>query len=161
MPSSSLFLTKYIFRALHMGAFAIFFGNYLLDYLFGKREVTSEFSKKYSIIFHSSTVILLVSGLINMIILVKENKFVKNTAYKIWKNILIGKFCLTLALTPLLEKIIPVKDVANPHLVHMRIRIFLMIVMFLISPFARFYRESYLIKGVTYGESKDEKIHAQ
>ena len=84
MPSSLLFLTKYIFRTLHMASFAILFGNYALDYLFGQRHIEKINKRGFSILFHSSSAILLISGLINMIILVKENKYVKKISISLF-----------------------------------------------------------------------------
>jgi len=75
-----------------------------------------------------------------MIILVVENKCTKNADYKIWKNLLIFKFFASLSLTPLLKKIFPF--MAKEQL--LQARVFIVIPLFLTSPFLRYFREGRL-----------------
>ena len=151
MPSNFFFFTKYLFRALHMASFGVIFGHMILDQLFGKRILADR--KGFTIFFVSSCVVLMASGLINMLILIKENKFVRNQNYEIWKKLLIFKFFLSFSLTPLLEKLIPIKvdesDSSNSTNIFFKIRLGLVLLMFLMSPFLRFFREYYLKKQTT------------
>ena len=116
-------------------------------------RIVKKVDRKMFTIFHVSTcIVLLVSGLINMILLAKENKYIKNLSYNIWKKLLIAKFILTLALTPILEKIIPSSLINNNFPVdanassnnanaYFKIRLSIVLGLFLISPFLRFFRE--------------------
>jgi hypothetical protein len=70
-----------------------------------------------------------------MIILVKENNYIKNTYYQVWKKLLIWKFFLSLALTPILNRFI--KDDA----LCFKIRVYIVCGLLAISPFLRFFRE--------------------
>ena len=92
------------------------------------------------------------SGLVNMILLIKENMYLKDKCYQIWKRLLILKFIMTLSLTPLLEKIFPIKlfvdisadstknnsDISN---FYFNFRFYVVLVIFLLSPFLRYFRE--------------------
>jgi len=155
MSSIPLFAFKYFFRTLHMASFAILFGNFTLDAYFGERTVRKIQKKEFSIISHSAAAILLISGFINMIILIKENKYLKNFAYTLWKYILIIKFVFTIAITPLLEKILPLNMVATnleintniKPLMYFKIRLTMILIIFLLSPFTRYLREGYMIKN--------------
>jgi uncharacterized membrane protein len=143
-----------------MASFAIFFGNYLIDLSFGKRNITNSVNKKIDIIFHTSSAVLMISGLVNMIILVKENKYLKNSAYKLWKNLIIGKFFLSIMLTPLLEKVVRIDTPG----VHWKIRLSIVMSLFLMSPFLRYFREYYLTKGgdqvqTLKEETDDNSLH--
>ena len=90
--SNHIFLfAKYLFRTLHVTSFGILFGSVVMDYLFGPRNFTQN-ENKYKVLYAITGVTLMVSGLINMIILIKENKYVKNFSYSLWKNLLIAKF---------------------------------------------------------------------
>jgi uncharacterized membrane protein len=135
------FSIKYIFRTLHMISFALIFGNACYDIYFGKRFPKLQGATLALNII--SSLVLIISGLINMILLIVEKKYEKDSSYQLWKRILIGKFFLTLLLTPLLDKSfnllnLDVENVPN-------VRFSLMTLMFLVSPFLRFYREYYLL----------------
>lgn len=138
------FLTKYMFRAVHLATFALIFGNITLDYYLDKRSshLSADLRQTYIKIHIISSVALVVSGLVNMIILVKENKFKKDLAYNVWKSILMFKFFATLTLTPILER-------AVPNYLHKeddirKIRLTVVIGLFLVSPFLRYFREKFL-----------------
>ena len=86
-----------------------------------------------------------------MIILVIENKYAKNLAYTAWKNILIAKFFLSLVLTPMLEKFLPLKYFTEKNVssllieekaaIFFNVRVAVTLGLFLISPFTRYLRE--------------------
>jgi putative copper export protein len=149
--ASKMFITKYVFRTLHMGSFAILAGNFFMDYLFGMRSqnISNEQRKLFKWINIIMGIVLILSGLISMIILIVDNKFMKTFSYEVWKKLLILKFFLTLSLTPLLERFIPLiyqtKSETESELVF-KIRFFIILLLFFLSPFLRYYRESYLIK---------------
>jgi hypothetical protein len=159
MASIMLFVTKYFFRTLHMASFAFFFGNFTYDAYFGERTVQK---REINIFTHSATAVLFISGIINMIILIKENKYVKNLAYAFWKYILISKVILTIAMTPLLEKIVPSNMIATnlelesktKPIMYLKIRLGLLLFIFLSSPFARFFREYYMKKSTDASTGK-------
>lgn len=135
------FATKYIFRTLHMITFALIYGNACYDIYFGKRF--PELKGIALALNISSSLILIISGLINMILFIIEKRFEKNSNYLLWKNLLILKFFLSLLLTPLLDKSCNIVGL-DSELVP-KIRFALMTFMFLISPFLRFFREYYLV----------------
>jgi len=146
-------ITKYIFRTIHMGSYAMIFGNMALDFFFGQRSKSLESSEKskFLLLHIASSILLLLSGLINMIILVVENKYSKNKAYAVWKYLLMTKFFFTLVLTPLLEKFLPLNFFTSKNLnsitfeeksqIYFKVRFGTTLVLFLISPFLRFLRE--------------------
>ncbi len=136
MKSVIFYGTKYLFRLLHVTTFGLIFGNLFYDYMFGKRIEGLGDNRSQYVMWHViSSVLLMVSGLINMIILIKENKYIKNNYYNIWKKILIWKFFLTFAITPILDRF--VKDT----LLAFKIRVFIVCGLLAISPFLRFFRE--------------------
>jgi hypothetical protein len=140
MKTMILNLIKYIFRSLHITAFGLLFGNMCIDHYNRSRIIEFKDDKSYKFTMMLSGIILIASGLINMIILVVENKYTKNIDYKIWKNLLIFKFFASLSLTPLLEKIFPF--MAKEQL--LQARVFIVIPLFLMSPFSRYFREGRL-----------------
>jgi len=131
---------KYIFRSLHISTFGLLFGNMCIDYLYGSRLVEFKDEKAYKTTMMVSGIILIVAGLINMIILIVDNKYTKNREYKIWKNLLIFKFFASLSLTPLIDKIFPFLTKEQI----LQTRIYFLIPLFLLSPFLRYYREGNL-----------------
>jgi hypothetical protein len=150
-PSIGVLTMKYIFRSIHMASFALIFGNMTMDYYFGNR-VIQKINKKEYLIFHiCSSIMLIISGLINMIILVKENKYIKNLSYKIWKNLLIGKFILSIFLTPVLDaimtKILVGMNAGDKTMTLFRTRFALVVVLFVLSPFIRYFREYFLVSS--------------
>ena len=62
---SMLFLTKYLCRTLHMGSFAVVFGNLVLDNYFGERNllIKNESKKKYTLFYVISCITLIISGI--------------------------------------------------------------------------------------------------
>ena len=138
------FILKYVMRCLHLITFAYVFGHVSYDLYFGNRFPT--FTGANLAAFTSFIVILILSGLTNMILLIKEKKFEKNTQYEIWKKTLIVKFVITVFLTPLLEKIVNIftSDESKIVDISLKIRFPLMFLLFLVSPFLRYYREHYL-----------------
>ena len=91
MSNFVLHVMKYIFRSLHISTFGLLFGNMLTDYFFNQKMISPMDEKSYKLLMMFSGIILMGSGLINMILLIVENKYLKNPAYKIWKNLLIIK----------------------------------------------------------------------
>lgn len=144
------FGVKYIFRFFHIFAFAMVFGNVSYD-LFVKIRVTGQDTYKgvnqgLNIFFY---VLIIISGLVNMILLVIEKKFIKDFQYEIWKKSLIVKFILTLFITPLLEFLISISVNEQDKIdsIALPIKFTLMLIFTLASPFLRFYREYYLTPG--------------
>ena len=138
-----MFGVKYFFRFLHMISFAILFGNITYD-LFVKRRVTSNDKIKgktesLNTLFY---VVAIVSGLVNMILLIIEKKFEKDFNYGVWKKSLIVKFFLTLLITPLLDWLISigVQGADKIELVAIPIKFAIMFLFTLGSPFLRYYR---------------------
>jgi len=134
---------KYIFRSLHISAFGLLFGNMCIDHYYGSRIVDFKDEKSYKITMMLSGIILIASGLINMIILIVDNNYTKNKDYKTWKNLLIFKFFASLGLTPILDKVFPF--LTKEQLLHARVCI--LISLFVISPFLRYFREGRLISN--------------
>ena len=154
------YVTKYLFRVLHIGSFGLIFGNMLMDHLFGKRVLETN-QKGYTLLHVTTCIVLMVSGLVNMILLIKEVRYVKNTSYEIWKKLIIAKFFLSLALTPLLEKVVPssilIKQSASTTEIsqaYFKLRLSLVLGMFFLSPFLRFFREYNLIKQEGQSDGK-------
>jgi hypothetical protein len=144
---------KYSFRLFHIFAFAMVFGNVSYD-LFIKRRVAGVDPNRgvhlgLNILFY---VLIIISGLVNMILLVIEKKFTKDFHYELWKKSLIVKFILTLFVTPILEALISisVKDQDRIDSIALPIKFTLMFIFTLASPFLRFYREYYLTSGESY-----------
>ncbi len=143
---------KYIFRLFHIGSYGIFSAFLLGDYMIPDGNV--KLSKLVSGGFHALLgIILLASGLINMIILIIENKYVKDGNTKIWKYLLYAKVSLLLFLTPLYDKIVAPffgvnseKDLINAKLLFFTLAL-------LLSPFTRYFREKYLVKHVEESDS--------
>ena len=150
MSNFVLHVMKYIFRSLHISTFGLLFGNMLTDYFFNQKMISPMDEKSYKLLMMFSGIILMGSGLINMILLIVENKYLKNPAYKIWKNLLIIKFFIALTLTPLIEKL-PFIEKENIS----KIRVYVVLGSFLLSPFLRFFRETNLIsnKNITKKEA--------
>ena len=143
MVGTLWFSVKYVFRSLHMLTFAFIFGNACYDFYFGRRFSTLTGS---ALTFNiTSSLVLIISGFINMLLLIFENRYEKTSSYQLWKNLLITKFFLSFLLTPLLEK--SLKVVGMNESKASDIRLFLMGVLFLISPFLRFYREYNLVSS--------------
>jgi hypothetical protein len=140
------FCTKYVFRTLHLASFAFLVGNIVVDYLFGKRTASMELTAKqaYTKLHIAASIVVIVSGLINMALLLVESKFKKDSHYKVWKLILWIKFFATLTLTPVLERVLP--STTDKELYCQQIRLVLITGTFLVSPFLRYYREKFLTK---------------
>ena len=141
MAGIIMFIIKYVFRSLHLLSFALIFGNVCYDFYFGKRFAKVEGDAKLAII--ASSVILIISGLVNMILLIVEQKYEKTSSYNLWKRLIILKFFLTFSLTPLLEKIFKLVGANEESCPNVRLGI--MVILFLMSPFLRYYREQNLI----------------
>lgn len=145
-----IFLLKYIFRLLHIGSYGVFSAILLNDILIQDSESKiSKLMTKREFILLALT--LMISGFVNMIILIKENKFKKSKSLTFWKYLLYIKFCLFLLLTPFFERIILpliIKDSENTDYTHVKANFKFMFftIALIISSFTRFYRETYLIK---------------
>lgn len=138
------FTLKYIFRTIHVLCFTLIAGNIWLDYIFGKRQIRKLMKPNYTILYAGSCVFLVISGLINMILLVKENNYVKDKKYFMWKHLIIFKLALSLLLTPVLEKAFPliwqVSTNTNEHF-YVKLRAGITLFTVLLSPFLRYFRE--------------------
>ena len=143
----AMFGVKYFFRFLHMISFAILFGNITYD-LFIKRRVTSndKIKGKTESLNNLFYVVAIVSGLVNMILLIIEKKFHKDFNYGVWKKSLIMKFLLTLLITPLLDSLISmgVQGADKVDSITIPIKFTIMLLFTLGSPFLRYYRENYM-----------------
>ena len=145
-----IFLLKYIFRLLHIGSYGVFSAILINDILIQDSEsrISKLMTKKEFILL---ALTLLISGFVNMIILIKENKYKKSKSLTFWKYLLYIKFCLFLLLTPFFDKIILpliIKDAETSDLTRVKANFKFMFftIGLLISSFTRFYREKYLIK---------------
>lgn len=138
---------KYVFRLLHIGSYGVFSAFLLGDYL--TPEGSQRLSKSVSSGFHALLgIILLASGLINMIILIIENKFKKDSNMSVWKYLLYAKVGLFLLLTPLYDKFIAPFFGINSEVDLIKAKLIFFTLALLLSPFTRFFREKYLIKQV-------------
>ena len=117
-----------------MLTFAFLFGDISYNYFFGNR---ADKAKGYVILSALSGILLIISGIVNMILLYKEKNYDRESSeYKVWKYILYSKLVLVILLTPLFDK----------HL-SLEFKFYIALSMFLVSPFSRFYRE-YFIKSI-------------
>ncbi len=150
MKGIIFYFSKYIFRLLHITTYGLIFGNIFYDFVFGKRiDNIGDNRSKYVIIHVASSVILMISGFVNMVILVKENNYKKNTFYQIWKKLLIWKFLISFTLTPMLDKFIKDQSLC------FKIRVYVVCILLIISPFLRFFRE-YCLTSQKKLEIKDK-----
>lgn len=133
------FIVKYIFRLIHISSYGIFCALLFNEYIFTTPNI--QISK---IFYISLGLALSISGIINLIILIKENNFVKDKKYNFWKLLLYLKFIGFLFLTPLFDKLLYSDE--NPKIKTFSRGLFFLFALVL-SPLARFYREKYLIKG--------------
>lgn len=151
---------------MHIASFAIIFGNLAMDFIFGQRSksITGEDKSKYAMLHISTSLMLVISGLINMIILVFENKYKKNIAYAIWKYLLITKFFMSFVLTPLLEKILPLSYFTDMNVgsltmedksgIYFKVRVGVTLALFLISPLTRYIREYGMVPTQNFAKVK-------
>jgi len=139
-----MFLIKYIFRLIHITSYGVFSALLINQFLSdsNKFQLNQTFNILLGIAF-------LLSGLINMIILINENKFLKDKNFKIWKYILYLKFISFIFLTPVFDKfILPLlyNNSENTFKLKIKYKLVFFGIGLLLSPFARFYREKYLKK---------------
>ena len=146
-----LFLLKFIFRFIHVFSYAIVFGNVCYD-IFIKERITGTDNKKgiylsLNILFY---ILIIISGLVNMILLIIEKKFTKDFYYEVWKKSLIVKFFLSLFVTPLLEALISIgiKENDEVNRIAIPIKFSLMLIFTLWSNFLRYFREYYMTSTV-------------
>ena len=151
------FIKKYIFRLILMVSFAFIFGNVSYD-IFISRRLPLDLNEKdlnnihlnkiYLGLTVTFAILLIISGLINMILLVIEKKFVKDSNYSLWKIILVVKTCITIFLTPILDWFIGLfSTIENTDMISLKIKFTFMLILTFISPFLRFFREYYLKPG--------------
>lgn len=135
------FIFKYIFRTFHIISIVFVFGHLSYTVFFGPREQSSSL-QAVNITF---SIILILSGLFNMITMILEKAYKKDSLpYKLWKYSLMVKVFLSLFLTPLMNAIVKsaVDDPKNET--SDKARFSLALVMFLYSPFLRYYREYFM-----------------
>lgn len=144
-----------------MATMAFVFGNITYDYYFGRRALGMDLGVKnmHTKVHILSSIILIISGIVNMVILAKESKFVRDMSYKAWKMLLYLKFFLTLALTPLLEKVL-IPNSMDKEEICFKIRFYMVLGLFLVSPFVRYFREYYMTKQeqIPNAELKKKKV---
>lgn len=153
---SKLFF-KYIFRTIHMGTYAFIFGNLFFDHFWGTRSILRNQKNQYKYFHIISSIMLILSGLVNMFILIKENSYVKDVKYKIWSLTLYLKFFLTMTITPLLEKFYPaflLPENKNDHpSYYLKLRLIIACIAFLLSPFLRYLRENFLTQRQSFPQA--------
>ena len=132
-----------------MFSFAILFG-FVSFILFLKNNYDEDLLSKQKTLNILFYVIVMISGLVNMILLVKEKKYEKDSQYKVWKVSFIIKLFLTLLITPILESLISigVKTQGEIDTYAVPIKFTIMLIFILGCPFLRFYREYYLTSGI-------------
>ena len=132
-----------------MFSFAILFG-FVSYNLFLKNNYDEDLLSKQKTLNILFYVIVMISGLVNMILLVKEKKYEKDSQYKVWKVSFIIKLFLTLLITPILESLISigVKTQGEIDTYAVPIKFTIMLIFILGCPFLRFYREYYLTSGI-------------
>lgn len=141
------FSLKYIFLFIHIFSFAMIFGNVSYDLFIKKRiESTDPDRSTYIVLSITFSVLIIISGLVNMILLIVEKKFIKDMHYEVWKKSLITKFILTIFLTPALEGLISlgIDNKDNVDYIAIRIRFSIMLIFVLGSSFLRYYRETFM-----------------
>jgi hypothetical protein len=141
------FSLKYLFRTIHMISFAFIFGNVSYDLFINKRITTNNpSSQTYINLSISFSILLILSGLTNMILIVIEKKFIKDIHYEVWKKSLIVKFVIAIFLTPLLEALISLGVVGDEKIdsIAIPLKFSFMLILTLASPFLRYYREYFM-----------------
>lgn len=149
------FIIKYIFRLFHIVPFAFIFGNVSYDLFISHRvpiesgpSINKDIDKQNKIYFSLTDafyILIILSGLINMIILVVEKRFVKDSNYNLWKYLLIFKTFVAIFITPILDYFIELTtDKASSFIVALKIRFTSLLILTFISPFLRLFKEYYL-----------------
>lgn len=132
MSSGASLAAKWIFRVGHVYPVAAITGKVFFDYLF---RDTYEPSRAEVSLEIALDVILIISGLVNMIMFKSKENFPSGA--KLWRYILIGKFFITIfLLTPFLTS---VSSISRKSL--NAIQFYVMLIFFIVSAFMRFYRE--------------------
>lgn len=135
-------LIKYFFRLVHITSESLYFAIILGDYAL-KERVSTQISKANHILLGLA---FLLSGLINMIILIVDNKYKKDKNTTIWKYLLFIKIGLFLFLTPLFDKFLGPLIGITEQSTHNSIKLTLILLGILVSCFTKNFRETYLIK---------------
>lgn len=138
------FIAKYIGRIIHILCFSLIFGNVAFD-LFYERRVnsTTSYRSSYNGFIIALWVLVIISGLANMLLLIFEKKFEKNIYYEVWKKGLIIKFFVSIFMTPALEGLITLGETDQDKVdsIALPIRFTILLVFILFSSFIRYYRE--------------------
>jgi hypothetical protein len=138
---------KYLFRLIHMISFAFIFGNCSYD-LFLERRLELNDPKKKSFVGLTVTfsILLILSGLINMYLIIREKNFIKDIHYNVWKHSLYTKVLISIFLTPLLEILVGIQqtDPIKIQDTSTVVRFSFLLLLTLYSPFLRYYREYYV-----------------
>jgi hypothetical protein len=144
-----IFTFKYIFRVIHVFSFAMLFGNVSYDLFMSPRSYPADpYSSTFSALSITFYVLIMISGVANMILLILEKKFIKDFHLGVWKKSIILKFILTIFITPALEGLISlgVSEENKITSIAIPIRFSIMLIILLGSSFLRYYRE-YFIKS--------------
>lgn len=142
-----IFSLKYFFRITHIFSFAMVFGNVSYDLFIKPRLAINDPEKgKLNALMITFYVLIIISGLVNMILLIVEKKFTKDKNYEIWKKSLIVKFIITIFITPALEGLISlgVKDEDKVNSIATPIKFSVMLIFVLGSSFLRYFRETFM-----------------
>lgn len=158
------FIIKYIFRLIHIISFSFIFGNVAYDLFISRRLAldsaapTDKELKKMNDIYFGLTctcyILIIVSGLINMILLVDEKKYIKDNNHSLWKYLLIAKTFTTILLSPILDFFIGLstKNENYSFQIALITRFICLLLLTLLSPFLRFFREYYMMPAVAKGK---------
>jgi hypothetical protein len=151
--SNFYFWSKYAARVVKMVTYAFIFGNTAYDLFFTKRySYTNPLRGSLDSLNIAMWILIILSGVANMLLLIFEKKYEKDSSYQIWKKSLIVKFLLSIFITPMLEALISLgindKDKIDNYAIPIR---FSILVIFAIgSPYLRYYREENLKPTVGY-----------
>jgi len=127
-----------------MLSFAYLFGNMSYDYFFGNRSVDTNVAPLLLKTNMFMGIILVVSGLINMIILLKEKPYIRNFEYYVWRRSFEAMFLAAIfCLTPLFDFVLHRLGVEDKNVIN-KYKLIIVCFMFAVSPGLRFYRENYL-----------------
>jgi putative copper export protein len=143
VSQTTYFITKYIGRVIHILSFSLIFGNLAFDLFYQKRLNTNG-------LIIVLWVLVILSGLANMLLLIFEKKFERNIYYEVWKKTLIVKFFISIFMTPALEALISIgeNDKDKVDSIALPIRFTILLVFILGSSFIRYYREYYMTSTI-------------
>eukprot|EP00743_Colponemidia_sp_Colp-15_P008031 GILK01008700.1.p1 GENE.GILK01008700.1~~GILK01008700.1.p1 ORF type:complete len:147 (+),score=13.85 GILK01008700.1:42-482(+) len=123
---------RFVFRVLHMSTVILWGGQVIADFFSGPIV----YSHPTSLLFGVSGVVLILSGLVNLILL--KPKATMGSKHVLWSTLIKFKFLLSLALTPLLDRIL---FLVNKKELKVMVQFGCVVVSILISCYMRYFRE--------------------